>query len=221
MLGKSNLRHARKLKTNNSTMKPRITCLLLSAVFLAGCWQKSLNPFYTTADVAYEGRLIGAWHEQKDGSNDGEKPRAWTFTEGLNKGYKLEIQEKDETHSYAGHFFKLDGYQLLDIIPAKQAVSTIPAHHLFKVVELEPNLKLAMLDIEWMQEWLRKNPGALAHIAIADPDSPDDREQDELVLTAETQALQKFLKQHWNEPKLFSEPIVLKPAASGTAAKKN
>ena len=202
-------------------MKIRTSGLLLSACLLAGCWQKSLNPFYATADLAFDAKLAGSWKEKKESANESdEKGMLWTFTTGPEKGYKLEIQDGDEKHPYVAYLFKLDGHRMLDLMPAERAVSTIPAHNLFRVMELGPELRLTMLNPDWVHKWLRKNPTSLAHIAIVDPENRDDREKDELVLTADTKALQKFLREHWDDADLFTGPVSFKRMSDGAAEKK-
>ncbi|HEY0550045.1 MAG TPA: hypothetical protein VGF13_10630 [Verrucomicrobiae bacterium] len=189
-------------------MKLRTLCLLLGAGLLAGCWQKSLNAFYTPGDVISDGKLARAWREKKVNSEGKEEPgQIWTFTESGDKSYKVEIKDGDESHHYEAHLFKLDDHRLLDLMPTERTVSTIPAHNLFRVTEIETNLQLARLSIDWMQKWLRQHPASLAHIAVIDPDHRDDRENDELVLTAETKALQKFLREHWNDADFFADTV--------------
>lgn len=190
-------------------MKLQTVCLLLGAGLLTGCWQKSLHAFYTPGDVISEEKLVRPWQEKKtNGEGKEEKGQAWTFIEGDDKSYKLEIKDGDESHHYEARLFELDGSRLLDIAPAERTVSTIPAHHLFKVIEIGNTLQVARLNVDWMQKWLRKNPASLAHVAVIDPEHRDDREKDELVLTAETKALQAFLRQHWNDPDLFAGATV-------------
>ena len=198
-------------------MKLRTSCVLLGACLLTGCWQKSLNPFYTAADVTFDARLVGSWSERKE-SKDGqeEKGQDWTFTDANRGGYKLEIEDGDETHPYEAHLFTLGEHRFLDIAPVERSLSTIPAHHLFKVIEIGPSLQLAALNTNWLQKWLRKNPKALAHVAVADPEHRDNREKDELVLTANTKALQKFLQDNWSDAGLFTGAVTFKPIADGS-----
>src|ERR1051325_3539429 len=204
-------------------MKIRNYCLLLSVGLLAGCWQKSLNPFYTANDVAFDQKLIGGWTEQKESNETNESQRnVWTFAEAPNSSYTLDIKDGETTRHYEAHLFKLDGHRLLDLMPIERTVSTIPAHNLFKVVQMGPTLELALLNPDWMHQWLRKNPAALAHIAVVDPEHRDDREKDELVLTADTKALQKFLREHWDEAELFTDAMKFKAqSTSSTAPGKN
>jgi hypothetical protein len=193
-------------------MKMRNIGLLLGACLLAGCWQKSLHPFYTPADVEFDRKLAGDWQEKKDSEPEKkDQAQVWTFVEGGDKDYKLTIKADDATHEYSAHLFRLDGERLLDIIPVERAVSTIPAHNLFKVALSDGSLDLAPLNTDWVQKWLRKNPGALPYVAVTDRENPNDREKDELVLTAETKALQRFLRAHFHEEDFFVDPTKFKP----------
>ena len=49
-----------------------------------------------------------------------------------------------------------------------------PGHLLFRVVQVEPELKLAVFDYDWLQNYLDKHPNSLAH----------HREDKSIVLTA-------------------------------------
>lgn len=213
MLGKSNLRGGRTLNAKEQIMKLQTLCLVLGAGLLAGCWQKSLNAFYVPGDVIADEKLARVWHEKKENSEGKEEQgMVWTFTRDDRKGYTLTIKDDDKTYHYEAHLFKLDGHRLLDLFPTERGVSTIPAHSLFKVTEIGDTLQVAMLNINWMQKWLRKNPASLPHVTVIDPDHRDDREKDELVLTADTKALQAFLRQHWDDTDLFTGIVKFEPA---------
>jgi len=187
-------------------MKIGTSCLLLGACLLIGCWQKSVQPFYEKSDVTFDEKLFGTWREAKDTEpSPDDKPQTWTFSAGGDMTYKLEIKDGEETQSYEARLFKLDGQPLLDIHPTERTVSTIPAHNLFKVVATEPKLELAALNIDWVQKWLRQNPEALAHFAVPDPEQRHNRDKDELVLSADTKALQKFLRAHLKDDDFFGK----------------
>ena len=68
-----------------------------------------------------------------------------------------------------------------------------PGHLLLRVPQVEPHLKLATCDYDWLYNFLTNSPSALAHHS----------EDGGLVLTAETRDLQKFVLQHSRE--LFKE----------------
>lgn len=195
-------------------MKIRTVCLLLGALLLAGCWQKSLHPFYQSQDLVFDDGLLGTWREGEE-PKDGEEDNGdfWRFARHDTGGYRLEIADGDQTNRYVAQLFELDNVLLLDIVPTERTVSTVPAHNLFKVITTERQFALAALNTDWMQDWLRTNPGRLAHFAVVDTDHPEDRKKDELVLTADTAALQKFLRAHWSETNLFTKPGALRPVS--------
>ena len=194
-------------------MKTKLIALAVvaAALMLTGCWQKSVSPFYTAKDLVSGPKLAGTWREAKDSNDSSDDDRmTWTFTNAGEKRFDLGLQDKNEKHGFEAHLFTLGEDRFLDLESKTRAVSTVPAHHLFKVIELTPDLKLSALSIDWVQKWLRNHPGALAHIAVADPEHRDNRDKDELVLTADTKALQKFVREHLNDEGFFDEPMVLR-----------
>jgi hypothetical protein len=202
---------ARAKRITANLMKTRTSCLLLTTLLLAGCWQKSMNPFYTAKDLVSEPKLAGTWKEPKDPNNSSDvNPVTWAFTDAGSQRFDLVIRDKEETHEYDARVFQLDGNRFLDIVSQSRAISTMPAHHLFRVAELDAELKLAPLNMDWMHKWLRQHPGSLAHIAVVDPEHRDNRDKDELVLTADTKALQKFVHEHMNDKDFFADATVLK-----------
>jgi hypothetical protein len=181
--------------------------LALVALLTGGCWQKSLHPFYTTQDLASDEKLVGTW---KDVDQEEDKKNRWIFTTA-GKGYDLDIRdEEDKSYRYTAHLFKFEQQRFLDFVPRDRQVSGIPAHHLFRIDELGSTLKMSPLNPEFIAEWLKKNPAALQHMRVPDPDNPDDRDKDEYILLADTKALQKFVREQLKEPKLFADPTTLK-----------
>jgi hypothetical protein len=188
-------------------MKKRTSCLLLFTVLLAGCWQKSVNPFYTANDLVAEPKLAGTWADRKESDED---RTIWKFTDAGDKRWDVVLHNKNEKYEFDGRVFKLGEARFLDFESKLRAVSTVPAHHLFRLVEVGAELKLAPLNTEWVQKWLRDHPGALAHATIIDPEHRNDREKDELALLADTKALQKFVREHMDEKDFFADATVLK-----------
>lgn len=195
-------------------MKWNRKSLLLASLLLTGCWQKSLHPFYTDSDV-YTDPALGVQWQQKDGSQN-----RWAFAEGRNQRYDLVISDKDNEQKFEAHLFKLANERFMDVM-SLEAGGSIPAHHLFKLVELGTNLQLAPLDLDWMQTWLRSHPEKLAHIRVPNPSHRDDRSKDELIVTADTLALQRFIRDHLSDPKMFGDIISLAPAGQEAPANAN
>ncbi|MCC6234203.1 MAG: hypothetical protein IT580_16285 [Verrucomicrobiales bacterium] len=179
--------------------------LCLLAMLLTGCWQRSLQPFFQPADLVSEPGLAGVWRE---GGGPGDTPdqddAVWKFTATGEKTFDLSIRDDKEQHQYEARAFRLGDALFLDLFSKTRTVGTIPAHHLFRVVELGATLKLTTLNPEWMAKRLRAHPTELEHAFIPSAEEPDQRDKDELVLTASTEALQRFLRQHRDEEEFFT-----------------
>jgi hypothetical protein len=71
----------------------------------------------------------------------------------------------------------------------------IPGHLLVRVQLSEKKLSVAICDPDWLKKFLKKNPAAIAHYL----------KDDEIILTAETGALQKFVLKHLGKDELFGD----------------
>jgi len=180
--------------------KRNVIATAAAAVLLAACIP-SVNPFYTDKDVVFDQRLAGEWQEKTDNNN----PEVWTFESSTNNGFKLTVLEDGKTGQFSAHLFKLKQQQFLDLIPADcnyatnqadlVAYSMFPGHLLLRVGQIEPSLKLAAADYDWLEKYLEKNPNAVAHHT----------EDGRSVLTAGTGDLQKFVLKHLGTNELFKD----------------
>jgi hypothetical protein len=183
-------------------MKIRTVLTLTATALLLSSCIPSVNPFYTERDVVWDARLTGEWQE----ADKAEDPEIWKFEKSEGKTYKLTVQEQGKQGLFDAHLFRLKGEYFLDLIPVEcnyatnqadlVAASMIPGHLLVRVTELEPGLKLAFFDFDWLEKYLKKNPKALAH----------HHEDHSIVLTAETRDLQRFVLEHLGEGGLFAKP---------------
>ena len=173
------------------------------ALLLVSC-VPSANPFYTEKDVVYESRLIGEW-KPKERSESAE---AWIFEQDEGKIYKLTVIEGGGKKGvFQARLFKLKQAYFLDLVPTDcqfadgQAnivdFAMFPGHLLLRAPQLGPELKLSLLDPDWLGQFLEKHPRALTHHYA---------KKDRLVLTAETPDLQRFLLKHIGEAELFGKP---------------
>ena len=183
-------------------MKTRTHLLLAAAALLLCSCIPSINPFYADLNVVWDARLLGEWQD----ASQTDDPDIWKFEPGDGKAYKLSVREKGKQGVFEAHLFRLkDGY-FLDLIPSEcnfatnqadlVAFSMFPGHLLVRVSELEPGLKLALFDFDWLDKYLQKNPEALAHHS----------ENKSIVLTADTRELQRFVLEHLKEDELFAKP---------------
>jgi hypothetical protein len=182
--------------------KRNLIATLGAAVLLCACIP-SVNPFYTDKDVVFDTRLLGEWQEK----GKADDPEIWKFEIATNKVYKLTVTEKrGKQGEFAAHLFKLKREFFLDLIPTDCNYATnqadlvgfamFPGHLLVRVPQLEPELKLAFFDFDWLGKYLEKNPKALAHRTVGEDDKG-------ILLTADTRDLQKFVLKHLGEGELF------------------
>lgn len=182
--------------------RPSLALTAAAAVLLfMGCIP-SVNPFYTDKDVVFNPALPGEWQLQ----DKSDTPQLWTFEKGNDKAYKLRIQdEKGRKGQFEAHLFKLNDELFIDIIPTDCDYATnqvdlvascmFPGHLLIRVQQLEPELKLAFFNFDWLEKYLQKHPRALAH----------HEEASRLVLTDSTRRLQAFVLDHLGEGELFGK----------------
>lgn len=177
-------------------MKPKtFVFLAAAAVIFAGCVVTSISPYYTQTDLIYEQGLAGNWISTKGGSE------VWRFEQSDAKAYRFTRIEERKASVMEAHAFKLEGQVFLDIRSLDQNFEVIPAHYLLKVTQLTPTLRMSQLDNDWLVALLEKDPKAARH-HIVTGERPEERR---VVLTGDTEELQKFFIKHlktaeaWNE----------------------
>lgn len=180
-------------------MKKILLPIFAAAAFLSAC-VPSVNPFYTAKDVVTDPRLAGIWLEAKD------NPAKWKFELAANNAYAVALTEdRDKSGKFEGYLFKLGLDFFLDLTPMEchfatnQATLTgaamIPGHLLVRVQFAESKLNLAFCNPDWLKKFLEKNPAAISHRVV----------DGNIILTAETDALQRFVRQHLGEDELFGQ----------------
>jgi len=174
--------------------KLNLIAIAAAAILLAACIP-SIYPFYTDKDVIVDPRLFGTWA----GTNGDAE--VWKFEQETNSTMLLTVVEEGKTNDFMAHLFKLKQEQFLDLIPDPEFLTNqtglaascmAPGHLLVHVTQIEPALQMSLCNFGWLEDYLEKNPDALAH-----------RTQDGLVLTADTSSLQNFVLQHLSTNELF------------------
>jgi len=171
-----------------------------AAVLLAACIP-SVNPFYEEKDVVFDAHLIGEWQDKETTNN----PEIWAFEQSTNKSYDLTVTEDGKTGKFRAYLFKLKQEQFLDLIPTDcdyasnqatlVAAAMVPGHLLMRIGQIEPELKIATCDYDWLAKYVQTNSSAIAHHT----------ESQSMVLMAETADLQKFVLNHLGTNELFQE----------------
>jgi hypothetical protein len=172
-----------------------------AAMLLAACIP-SVNPFYTSRDIAWEPRLLGEWQspaESKDSTT-------WKFEPGEGQTYKVTVTDNDgKNGEFKAVLFKLKEHYFIDLLPANWdfAASQIdlvgaalfPGHLLVHAPQVKTELQLAFFDFEWLEKHLEKNPRSLAF----------HKEDKHILLTAGTRELQSFVLKHLGKGELFQK----------------
>jgi hypothetical protein len=188
-------------------MKNKI--VLLFGLILAGC-VPSWNPLYTEKDVVFDTALVETWTPADAKPESGER---WVFTKAGEKLYRLQqTDEAGRKATFDVRLVKLKERRFLDLYLTQvndddlklndlARFSLAPAHLILKVEQIEPALKIAVMNPEWMKEFLKKHPDAIAHRLVLDGS---------VVLTASTSELQKFVLEHVDDNDFFADPIELR-----------
>ena len=188
----------------------RLTLLAAAGLLLAGCLVPSLQPLFAEKDFIPVPFLPGTW-EQKDA---GKRIGLWQFSA---EGPHYQLTQTDER----GHKAMFDvsagklgtnvflDFMLRDVeshgsLNDFAAVSLVAAHVFARLERKDGALQLSAMNVEWLEKHLTENPKAVAHLW------QDKRP----ILTATTEALQKFVAQHANDESAFRNQIELSPVAA-------
>jgi len=183
-------------------MKNFIKLLTLSFLFmLAGC-VPSLNPLYTDQDLIFDSALLGVW-------TDKDSKEIWELRQADGKQYKLVYTDEDgKKGEFTAHLLKVDGRTFLDLTPVDLILPQndfykghfLPTHTFVLITQTAGSVQISFPEPEWLKKILAKNPTAIRHEKMAG----------EILLTASTKDLQKFLLAHLNTEGAFAKPISVK-----------
>ena len=176
-----------------------IPFVIIAAVFtISGCL-RSLHPFYTEKTLVFETKLVGTWVDQDTS--------VWTFVQTGPKAYELVYTEKGSPGRFDAHLVKLGKFMFLDLFPKEPVLQNgfykfhlVPVHSILRVWIEEEKLRMAMLNHDWFKEQVDRKKVKLAH----------EHRENEIILTASTADLQKFVVKYADDPKAFPEPADLR-----------
>ena len=170
-------------------------------LMLAGC-VSSLNPLYTDQDLIYDPTVLGVW-------SDKDSKETWVFTQANEKEYKVIYTDEDgKEGEFRAHLLKIDGKTFLDLTPVKPALSQndfyksgfLTTHTFVQITRInEQSAQISYLEPEWVKKFLDKNPTVIRHQKV----------NNEILFTASTKELQKFLLAHLNTEGAFAKPTII------------
>lgn len=194
---------------NTETIKTRTplhrkftaTVALAALLFLTGCVVTAVYPFYHLKDVVFDPALLGGWVEADKADGD-----LWTFEKIDDRTYKLTIPDgSDEKIEFTARLFKLKDQLFLDCVPRKNPEPNVPAHYLLRLDALSPQLQMRMLDYDWLASLVKKHPRAIRHII-----GTGNGDGNDVVLTADTAELQRFIRKHLKTADAWTDVEVMK-----------
>ena len=189
-------------------MKAAATSTILALVFFAASCVQSLNPLYTEQDLTFDDSLVGVWVEK-------ETNETWALTAAGKLEYALVHTDSDgRKGEYSARLVKLNDRLFLDIVPVKPGFVQndfykghyFATHRFVNIVSREHSVQVSYLEPKWVKEYLAENPDAIRSASLGG----------ELLFTASSREIQKFLLAHLNTRGAFSQPseLVRKRGAS-------
>jgi len=188
-----------------------LSCIL--GLILTSCLVKSLHPFYTVRDIIFRSDIIGSYTDQDKGTwtieqkteTNGTKQTSDIKTKNY---YQLKlVDNKKRTVIFKGVLFKLDNYYYVDFFLESgnnddgetelYSLHVLGVHTVARVNISKNEISLKWYNQEWLSDLFKQNKIRLAHEKLED--------SDDIVLTASTEELQKFMKKFANDPKAFEE----------------
>jgi hypothetical protein len=201
------LQHKPKaMKTKNFIL----TALL--AILMSSCLVKSLHPFYTGKDIVYKPELLGLWTGPDSARWEIRQHRSFA---GFMKDEKPEncydilyTNDKGST-KFLAHMFSLGNQLYLDFyLPDVEGqdlavMHLVPAHTLARVEPGKDQITIKWYNEEWLVRLFNENRIRIGHERI--PYDLDEKNPDnfQVVLTAPTADLQKFILKYGNDPAAF------------------
>lgn len=184
-------------------MKKAFFLMLLLTTFLAGCIP-SIHPIYTEKDVIFAPALLGTWREE-------DSKETWEFSKDTDRSYRLVYtDDRNEKGTFTVHLVKIDGTMFIDLFPTEldgqmnefYMLHFLPVHTFILIQQIEPRLKMSLMDPDWLENHLKQNPKAVQHGILSDRTLLPS-----ILLTSSTKELQTFLLKHVKTKGAFTQPV--------------
>ena len=189
--------------------------LIYSAVFLMlNACIPSIHPLYTEEDIYLDDRILGNW------VTNGEEGQSWEFIRAseIKSGYfddmprektaRLYFTEQGERQGFDVRMLDLGGNTYFDISPnvinsdnSMLVTHLFPVHTFSKVEITDDQIKIRQFNEDWLAELIEQNKIRIKHEKTSDGD---------IILTASTRSLQKFIEKYGDDPEAYYEAVVLK-----------
>lgn len=181
-----------------------LLCVALAALsVLSGCWTYSLKPLYSDddPDLTYEPALEGTWKSENNESltiTGDSKSRKYQL-EWVRISSNAEAEPKtDFDFTFSGWLVNLGAERFLDVLPDGDKTGGVPgmlpAHSVFEVSVQGDSLFLSPLNVDRLCSAPRADLAALGQCIDGD-----------LILTASTDVLKEYVRDHSDDEQVFPE----------------
>ena len=178
--------------------------MVLFILCLAGC-VPSLHQLYTDKTLVYDPEVAGKYKKSDN---------IWEFVGDPNdKSYELTIfEDGGEQSKLKAHLVVFGGQRFFDFYPSDEAeleggewlkFHVTPVHLFFKVSQIKPNLIIAAMNPDTVEELLKEKPELVKHEVL--------EEDGRIVLTDMPENLQKFLLEGVKRKDFFGDAEELEP----------
>lgn len=188
-----------------------LTVILILAILLNGCAPiASFFPLYKDYDKAFETGLLGTWKwEKADPNNPDDKNTRWTFAKSEAEnfydfkwgsvGEKGGILAKARLVRIGSNLFAdFEGdtdNKALDSDDAMMPFPVMSVHMMGRVWLGKDSLEIHFLKDDWVRSRITAGSFPLSHLG----------ENDDLIVTASTDELRKFMQEHAEDEDALSE----------------
>ncbi len=182
---------------NRFTGALRLVAVWSLLPLLSGC-VLSIHPWTEPGLILPVAELEGVWQDCEGGDT-------WVFLLEEESTYRLIHSEDGKPAEFTAAVFELDGLRFMDLLPREPKLNgfysyhLLPVHGLFRLALDGDTLRLAMLDIDYVDHLLKADPDLVEHT----------RAEDRLLLTAPTAGLQDFLLRCGEDEQIYGETELL------------
>jgi hypothetical protein len=158
--------------------------VLAGGVAMTGCAPAvAIHPLYTSQDLVSDLPLEGAWE-----SGDGE---VWHIQKS-GDGYAVDSSRGSK---YSVHLLRLNEYEFLDVTSKSDPEVGVAGHLFGKIRMQDGQLYISSIDEAWLKQMMDAGAGPQSTIG----------EGNQVVVTASTSDLQKFILLHAADPDAWDD----------------
>lgn len=200
----------------------KIVLAVAACTLLCGCWVYSVYPLSTGDELlVFEKSMLGTWWQPEAGCTltlsrfYEEKVYRVVYSAPAKRGGGGCLIDEGRSASFEGRLVRFNGYDFLDLLPTdreKQQHHELLLHSFYKVTRLGDRLTLIPLDNDWVKaQWRQHRVTATTQdqsqqsrgVVIEDEEGKTGGSSSTLVLTMETDALQRFVSDHADDEEAF------------------